>query len=60
MASKLVVGNPMDEKTEVGPLILPREVNRVEEWVNEAVEAGAKTLCGGKRISDSCYEPAFR
>ncbi|MGB0882890.1 MAG: aldehyde dehydrogenase family protein [Vicingaceae bacterium] len=57
MATKLVVGNPMDEKTEVGPLILPKEVDRVEEWVNEAVESGAKLLCGGKRISDTCYEP---
>ena len=57
MASKLVVGNPMDSSTEVGPLILPREVNRVEEWVNEAVLGGAKVLTGGKRISDTCYEP---
>ena len=43
-------------KTEVGPLITPNEVNRVESWVNEAVEGGAKVLCGGKRISDSCFE----
>jgi len=57
MASKLVVGNQMDEKTEVGPLILPREVERVEEWVNEAIIGGAKLLCGGKRISNTCYEP---
>ncbi len=57
MAGKLTVGNQMDKKTEVGPLILPREVDRVEEWVNEAVKAGATLLCGGKRISDTCYEP---
>ncbi len=57
MASKLVVGNQMDKETEVGPLILPREVDRVEEWVNEAVEAGAKVVCGGKRISTTCYQP---
>lgn len=57
MASKLVVGDQMDENTEVGPLILPREVDRVEEWVNEAIDAGAKVLCGAKRISDTCYEP---
>jgi len=57
MANKLIVGNQMDSTTEVGPLILPREVDRVEEWVNEAVDAGAKLLCGGKRISDTCYEP---
>lgn len=56
-AKKLIVGDPMDEKTEVGPLIMAREVDRVEEWVQEAVDGGAKLLCGGKRISDTCYEP---
>ncbi len=29
----------------------------IEEWVNEAVEGGAELLCGGKRISKTCYEP---
>ena len=56
-ASKLVVGNQLDPKTEVGPLINHNEVNRVEEWVNDAVARGGKILTGGKRISDSCYEP---
>ncbi len=56
-ASKLIVGNQMDEKTEVGPLISPNEVDRVEQWVNEAINKGAKLLTGGKRISDTCYEP---
>ncbi len=57
MASALIVGDPLDKKTEVGPLILSREVDRVEEWVNEAVSKGAKVLCGGKKISDTLYEP---
>ncbi len=57
MASALIVGDPLDKKTEVGPLILPREVDRVEEWVNEAVSKGTKVLTGGKRISDTLYEP---
>ena len=57
MASALIVGDPLDKKTEVGPLILPGEVDRVEEWVNEAASKGAKVLCGGKRISDTLYKP---
>ena len=57
LASKLVVGDQMDENTDVGPLILPREVDRVEKWVDEAVEAGAEVKCGGKRISDTCFQP---
>lgn len=56
-AIRLKVGDPALEKTEVGPLILPREVDRVEAWVQEAIEQGARLLCGGKRISDTCYEP---
>ena len=57
LASKLIVGDQMNPTTEVGPLILPREVDRVEQWVNEAITAGSKVLCGGKRISDTCYQP---
>ncbi len=56
-AKKLIVGNQMNKDTEVGPLIIPAEVDRVEMWVNEAIVGGAKVLCGGKRISDTCYEP---
>ena len=59
LTNKLKVGNQMNKDTEVGPLILPREVDRVEEWVNEAVNAGATLLCGGKRMSDTCYEPTI-
>ena len=56
-AKKLKVGDQMDPATEVGPLILPREVDRIAEWVEQARESGAEILCGGKKISDTCYEP---
>ncbi|NQZ78298.1 MAG: aldehyde dehydrogenase family protein, partial [Ekhidna sp.] len=58
-AEAITTGDPLDEKTEAGPLILPKEVDRVESWVNEAVEKGATVLCGGKRISETCYEPTL-
>ncbi|MGI9220858.1 MAG: aldehyde dehydrogenase family protein [Woeseiaceae bacterium] len=57
IASKLKVGAPEEPATEVGPLIRTAEVDRIAEWVDEAVEAGAQLLCGGKKISDSCYAP---
>jgi acyl-CoA reductase-like NAD-dependent aldehyde dehydrogenase len=57
LAGKLVVGDPTDEATEVGPLILEREVDRVDEWVEEARSAGAKVLTGGKKIGRTCYAP---
>lgn len=56
-ASKLKVGDPTLAETEVGPLIDPGEVRRVEEWVTQAVAGGAKLLCGGSRLSDTCYAP---
>jgi len=56
-AGKLVVGEPAKPKTEVGPLISHSECQRVSDWVDEAVKKGAKLLCGGKKISDSCYTP---
>ena len=57
MASKLIVGNPLNRKTEVGPLISTFEVDRIEKWVNEAVAKGAKILCGGKRILKYGFQP---
>ncbi|MEN8121735.1 MAG: aldehyde dehydrogenase family protein [Bacteroidota bacterium] len=57
MASQLKVGDPLDPKTEVGPIIDNYELGRIEDWVNEAKDKGAKILCGGKRLSDSTYAP---
>jgi acyl-CoA reductase-like NAD-dependent aldehyde dehydrogenase len=54
-----VVGDPLDEKTEVGPLITEREVDRVDEWVQEAKSAGAEILTGGKKIGTTCYAPTI-
>ncbi len=45
-ASK-VVGDPMDEKTDVGPLASAQQVEDVSELVDDAVSKGAKVLCGG-------------
>jgi acyl-CoA reductase-like NAD-dependent aldehyde dehydrogenase len=46
---KLKLGEPLDEAAEVGPLISEEAARRAEEWIAEAVAAGARLLCGGKR-----------
>jgi glyceraldehyde-3-phosphate dehydrogenase (NADP+) len=46
----LKCGDPLEEQTDVGPLIRESDAKRVEEWINEAVVAGARLLCGGKLI----------
>lgn len=55
----LKVGDPINAATEVGPLIRPAEVDRVEQWVNEAVEAGAECPLGGKRLNQRLYIPTI-
>ncbi len=45
----LKVGDPLDEATDVGPMISQKEAQRVEEWIGEARKAGARVLLGGER-----------
>ena len=45
----MVVGDPLDERVDVGPMIDPHEVDRIDGWVHEAQTAGAQVLTGGKR-----------
>jgi len=56
-AQVLNVGDPTKQDTEVGPLIRPHEVERVNAWVREAIDAGAECLTGGQPLSESCYAP---
>ncbi len=44
---KLRVGDPREEATEVGPIIHPRQVERVKGFVDRALAAGATALWGG-------------
>ena len=46
---KLKMGDPLDEKTDLGPLITEGDARRVESWVEAAVAGGARVLVGGKR-----------
>ncbi|TBL78561.1 aldehyde dehydrogenase family protein [Paenibacillus thalictri] len=46
---QLRVGDPADEQTDISAMIHARETERIEAWINEAVEAGARIGCGGKR-----------
>jgi acyl-CoA reductase-like NAD-dependent aldehyde dehydrogenase len=45
----LVVGDPLDSRTDIGTLIDEPAAARVESWVHEAEAGGAKILCGGTR-----------
>ena len=46
---KLKLGDPLDDSTDVGPMISVADARRAAQWVEEAVAGGAALLCGGKR-----------
>jgi len=54
----LRAGDPLDENTQIGPMIDEGAARKTEEWVNQALAAGAKLLCGGRR-SGNFYEPTI-
>jgi acyl-CoA reductase-like NAD-dependent aldehyde dehydrogenase len=55
---KLNFGDPLDENTDVGPLIRPSDVDRALRWIDEAVNEGATILYGGG-VHGSVLEPTI-
>ncbi len=55
--SKLKFGDPMDENTDVGPVIAVDEVNRIQSWIQEAVSKGAKVVKGGVKEGSTLIQP---
>ena len=45
----MVVGDPLDENVDVGPMIDLHEAERIDNWVKEAESGGARVLTGGRR-----------
>ncbi len=52
----LTTGNPLDETTQVGPMVREKDAIRVEEWIREAVGGGARLVVGGER-KGALYAP---
>ena len=57
LGDAMVVGDPTDIRTDVGPLIAEREVHRVDQWVNAAVAGGARLISGGRVLDYNGYAP---
>jgi acyl-CoA reductase-like NAD-dependent aldehyde dehydrogenase len=55
---KLRIGHPLDDATEVSSLITETEARRIETWIGEARDAGAKLVIGGNRRG-ATVEPAI-
>jgi succinate-semialdehyde dehydrogenase/glutarate-semialdehyde dehydrogenase len=54
---QLVVGDPMDEQTQVGPLVSVKQAKEVEGQVKRSVEMGARLLLGGER-NGAFFQPS--
>ena len=55
----LIIGDPLEEKTDIGPLATPQIVSDLDEQVKKAVASGGRVLTGGTRINrpGNFYEP---
>lgn len=56
VANSLVIGDPLESNTDIGPMIDEKEMGRLKSWLDEAKSQGAKILCGGER-EGSIFKP---
>ena len=56
---KLEVGNGLDEKTEMGPVVNQSQLDTVLKYVEIGKSEGAKLLCGGERLSGKAYDKGY-
>lgn len=56
---KLVLGDPLKEETDMSSLISLKDHERMGAWVQEAVDAGAHVVTGGKAVTDRLYAPTI-
>jgi acyl-CoA reductase-like NAD-dependent aldehyde dehydrogenase len=56
---KLVIGDPLEETTDVSALISEKEVRRMQDWVDSAVAKGAVVITGGKELNSRIYPPTI-
>lgn len=57
-AKEIPMGDPWNDATVVGPMITEQAAEQVEEWIAEAVAAGARILCGGNR-NGAMFQPTI-
>lgn len=52
-------GNPLDEATRLGPLISREQWQRVESYIAAGQEAGARLVCGGRRLTGGAFDQGY-
>jgi succinate-semialdehyde dehydrogenase/glutarate-semialdehyde dehydrogenase len=56
---KLVIGNGLTDKCDLGPMCTPAGVEKTISHIQDAVEKGAKVVCGGKRPEGAKFEKGY-
>lgn len=56
---RLKIGSPLEADTDISALISKKDVNRINQWVNNSIEEGAKLISGGKFINERIYAPTI-
>lgn len=59
LLENMVLGNPMKENTDMGPMARPDLLEGIEKQVVDSVKMGAKIITGGKRINEIFYAPTL-
>ena len=59
MTGNIKMGDPMNEQTDLGPLISQAAAERVHASVMKSLDMGARCLTGGKRVGKNYYEPTI-
>jgi acyl-CoA reductase-like NAD-dependent aldehyde dehydrogenase len=49
VANNLIIGDPLEIGTDIGPMIDEKEIVRIKSWLDEAKSQGANILCGNER-----------
>ncbi|AFT72258.1 Succinate-semialdehyde dehydrogenase (NADP+) [Alloalcanivorax dieselolei B5] len=53
----LKVGDGLEPGTDIGPMIEPKALDKVEDHINDALAQGGQLVCGGKRLGGQFFEP---
>ena len=56
--SGITTGNPLEEGVRLGPMVRQSDAERVQQWIQEASNAGGRVVCGGSR-EGAMVQPAI-
>ena len=59
LAQTQKLGNPLSAETEIGPIISNISFDRIDKWVQDAINEGATLIAGGNKLQNNCYEPTI-